>query len=715
MGIFDFLKSDKIKRDYYKNGKIQTEISYKNWKLEWSKLYYKNGHVEKEYNFKDGQAEGPHKWYHENGKLREEETYKNNKLNGPFKEYYKSGKLKREGSYKNGNNPHGIWKSYHKNGKLESETNWENGKCHGLSKSYYKNGKLKSELNKKNHKYDGVWKDYYENGQLKSETNYTDDQIHGICKRYYENGQLENEGNYKDGEKDGGSKWYHENGDIISKGEGLFIIKTDDSGKKTEYGLPPSLFKLSDLELVCGKFPRGFDNQKFKEWFDPEKNKTVIIRGSWIGMDLSMFTRESFDWNYKVHYEVKRLIKSNDNKTLDNWEPNEHEKEVLQKLVKESKEQLEKEKKYYEKGGVVIVETDNETGKEEEYKFHPSKNNLSDLKIVGEYVEQYGIPYDIVEESINREKNKTVITDGGVTNKHYEVKRGIGENMFLNKDDENDNSELRKLIPELSGHLNNKSYNGNPYNGIGYNLHKNGELFIEGRYKNGEKDGEWKTYYDNGQLDIIGRYNDGKMTGKFEFYYKDGVLSRETNYKNGKEDGLNIQWYHHGEREYEQIWENGELQSEKRWDEEGKEIIKTEDSEIQVSTPKSVLGPGEHKGDYKDGEKDGPWKFYFDNGQLICEENYVKGKREGLSKTYQENGNLSQEGNYKNDNQDGFWKWYHENGQVEREGNIKDDKQDGVWKDYYENGQLKTEFNFKDGDLISHKCWDEDGNETECE
>ena len=35
-------------------------------------------------------------------------------------------------------------------------------------------------------------------------------------------------------------------------------------------------------------------------------------------------------------------------------------------------------------------------------------------------------------------------------------------------------------------------------------------------------------------------------------------------------------------------------------------------------------------------------------------------------------------------------------------------------KTYYENGQKQTEGTLKDGELISSKCWDEDGNEKEC-
>jgi len=33
---------------------------------------------------------------------------------------------------------------------------------------------------------------------------------------------------------------------------------------------------------------------------------------------------------------------------------------------------------------------------------------------------------------------------------------------------------------------------------------------------------------------------------------------------------------------------------------------------------------------------------------------------------------------------------------------------------WHENGQKSDEVTYKDGELISEKCWDEDGNECEC-
>ena len=57
---------------------------------------------------------------------------------------------------------------------------------------------------------------------------------------------------------------------------------------------------------------------------------------------------------------------------------------------------------------------------------------------------------------------------------------------------------------------------------------------------------------------------------------------------------------------------------------------------------------------------------------------------------------------------------YYENGQKSYEGTIKDGKPDGLFTSWYENGQKNEEATYKDGEMISEECWDEDGNEKDC-
>ena len=99
---------------------------------------------------------------------------------------------------------------------------------------------------------------------------------------------------------------------------------------------------------------------------------------------------------------------------------------------------------------------------------------------------------------------------------------------------------------------------------------------------------------------------------------------------------------------------------------------------------------------FKDGKLDGPWKGYYENGQLRSEGNHKSNKKVGLWKEYYENDQLRSEGNFKGKSwKDGPWKEYYENGQLWKEGNYKLHGKVGLWKEYYENGQLWKEGNFK--------------------
>ena len=312
MGIFDWLKSDRIKKKYYKNargGGVSRETSYKNRKVEWIKTFYPNGKLMEHFIIKEGHQENNRSYnrksYYKNGKLESEETYKNNKRNGNYKSYYKNGKLESEQNYKEGVSE-GLWMEYYKNGKVSFETNYKNGKENGLYKSYYENGKVSFEKNYKNGKEDGLYKSYYENGKVNFETNYKNGKENGLVKLYYKNGKVQRELSYVNGEIVN-VKNYYKNGDIMSNNEKLFIIETDiSSGGKKEYKLSPVLYKLSDIDLVYRGFPTGVDrHHKFKEWFDSNQNKNVIIKGSWKG--LKNIGIEKYEWNYSVHYEIKRL------------------------------------------------------------------------------------------------------------------------------------------------------------------------------------------------------------------------------------------------------------------------------------------------------------------------------------------------------------------------------------------------------------------------
>ena len=126
------------------------------------------------------------------------------------------------------------------------------------------------------------------------------------------------------------------------------------------------------------------------------------------------------------------------------------------------------------------------------------------------------------------------------------------------------------------------------------------------------------------------------------------------------------------------------------------DITNTYSKKFSNETPNGIVyqligGSKYILGEVKDGKVSGLWTKWYENGQKESEETFKDGKRDGLGT------------------------WWYENGQKKSEGKFEDDKKDGLWKSYYDNGQLKYEWNYKEGELISQKCWDEDGNEKECE
>ena len=114
------------------------------------------------------------------------------------------------------------------------------------------------------------------------------------------------------------------------------------------------------------------------------------------------------------------------------------------------------------------------------------------------------------------------------------------------------------------------------------------------------------------------------------------------------------------------------------------------------------------------GVLDGTLKAWYENGQLYYEIVFKNGELDGLQRDWYENGQLEFENNFKNGEYDGLVRHWNENGQLFYEGNYKNGEENGLFRDWRENGQLIFERVYKDDELISEKCWNEDGTEEDC-
>ncbi|TGD56854.1 toxin-antitoxin system YwqK family antitoxin [Flavobacterium humi] len=73
-------------------------------------------------------------------------------------------------------------------------------------------------------------------------------------------------------------------------------------------------------------------------------------------------------------------------------------------------------------------------------------------------------------------------------------------------------------------------------------MYHSNQLAEQGIFKNGLKNGLWKTWHANGTLETIQKWKSGLRTGKFYHYDQNGMVTEEGNFKNNKKHGIWIDY-----------------------------------------------------------------------------------------------------------------------------------------------------------------------------
>lgn len=74
----------------------------------------------------------------------------------------------------------------------------------------------------------------------------------------------------------------------------------------------------------------------------------------------------------------------------------------------------------------------------------------------------------------------------------------------------------------------------------------NGQAYIEGTYKDGERDGTWTAWRKDGTIWSIGEYRDGKENGKKMVYHENGKPYYEGTVKDDERVGTWSFWDEEG-------------------------------------------------------------------------------------------------------------------------------------------------------------------------
>jgi uncharacterized protein len=266
--------------------------------------------------------------------------------------------------------------------------------------------------------------------------------------------------------------------------------------------------------------------------------------------------------------------------------------------------------------------------------------------------------------------------------------------------------------------------------------------------KNGNKNGEYITYYATGKIADKTNYKEGLKEGNYVELFANGQKSKEKVFKDNMENGNTIGYYANGKKKYDgwimedekqqniifynqkgdvtskEYFLNGELHGYTEYFYPGnkketdykyhhgwlKEIIQYDTTGKVLSTNVFEKGNGplllKHpngkkyaESNYEHYELNGNYTFYYFDGSIISTVTYKNGEKEGISKAYYYGGKLQTEGKYKDGEREGKWIFYHSNGKISDEYFYVDGKLDGLNKSFNNDGTLQMIYNYKDGEL----------------
>ncbi len=100
-------------------------------------------------------------------------------------------------------------------------------------------------------------------------------------------------------------------------------------------------------------------------------------------------------------------------------------------------------------------------------------------------------------------------------------------------------------------------------------------------------------------------------------------------------------------------------------------------------------------GSFSNGEPEGKWSYYHENGERSSEGIFVDGQKDGYWGLFSSDGKLKGETSYTDG--EGIYKEYYPSGKLKLQGKVIVDVNHGLWKYYYEGGQLEGECNFQNG------------------
>jgi len=174
---------------------------------------------------------------------------------------------------------------------------------------------------------------------------------------------------------------------------------------------------------------------------------------------------------------------------------------------------------------------------------------------------------------------------------------------------------------------------------------RNGALVYTGHFKDDKPVGELKRYYPTGEVRVIMNHLPESTKVRVRFFWQNGGLASAGNYIDTQRDSV---WLYFSFR----------TKTVSR---------RVEYSAGQQNGKEQVFYPDGHVAEevlWKNGQKNGHWRQFFNSGQAKLTANYVDGQLEGAFTAFAPDGKTTIEGAYRNGKPDSDWKRYDEDGNL---------------------------------------------------
>ena len=197
-------------------------------------------------------------------------------------------------------------------------------------------------------------------------------------------------------------------------------------------------------------------------------------------------------------------------------------------------------------------------------------------------------------------------------------------------------------------------------------------------------------YHPGGKLALRGQYREGRPSGVWSWYDERGDLLRTAVPQEG----------------YDEVLSGRELENPNTVyrDAQGRKVaegLRKHDLPHGLWRYYYTDGALRAQGDYLNGLPDGRWHFYFHTGQVERVEDYRIGVPHGTVERGWPNGQERLEGHVEQGLRVGRWRTWHANGQVESDGTFREDLREGDWRYWDREGVLVRHLRYGAGQVLA--------------